>query len=87
MRDDGLEVEGSQKDTFTIAEGDPRSAEVECERTFGMSRGPWAARVETHSTMCSDGEAFRIVNVVRAYENGARIYSRERSFTVPRDLV
>jgi putative CocE/NonD family hydrolase len=87
VRDDGLEVEGSQKDTFTIAEGDPRSAEVECERTFGMSRGPWAARVETHSTMSSDGEAFRIVNVVEAYENGARIYSRERSFTVPRDLV
>jgi hypothetical protein len=87
VRDDGLEVEGAQKDTFTIAEGDPRSAEVECERSLGMSRGPWSVRVETHSTMSSYSEVFRIVNVIEAYENGARIYSRERSFTVPRDLV
>ena len=87
VRNDGLEVDGSQKDTFTIVEGDPLSAAVECRRTMSMRRDDWSARVETRSTMTADREAFRIVNLVEAYENGERIYSRERSFAVPRDLV
>jgi len=87
VRNDGLEVDGSQKDTFTIVEGDPLSAAVECRRTMSMRRDGWSARVETRSTMTADREAFRIVNLVEAYENGERIYSKERSFAVPRDLV
>ena len=87
VRNDGLEVDGSQKDTFTIVEGDPLSAAVECRRTMSMSRDGWSARVETRSTMTADREAFRIVNLVEAYENGERVYSRERSFAVPRGHV
>jgi uncharacterized protein len=87
VREDGLEVDGSQKDVFTIVEGDPLSAAVECERMMRMSRDGWSARVETRSTMRADAVSFRIVNLVEAYENDERIYSRERSFTVPRDLV
>ena len=86
-REDDLEVEGSQKDIFTIVEGDPLSAVVECERSMQMHRDGWSARVETHSTMTADVEVFRLVTLVEAYENGERIYSRERSFEVPRDLV
>jgi hypothetical protein len=37
--------------------------------------------------MTANGKAFHIVNRVEAYENGERIYARERSFEVPRDLV
>jgi putative CocE/NonD family hydrolase len=87
VRDDGLEVDGSQKDTFTIVEGEPLSAAVECERMMRMNRDGWSARVETRSTMTADAAVFRVVNVVEAYENDERIYVRERSFTVPRDLV
>jgi len=86
-REDDLEVEGSQRDVFTIVEGDPLSAAVECERSMQMHREGWSARVETHSTMTADLEVFRLVTLVEAYENGERIYSRERSFEVPRDLV
>jgi putative CocE/NonD family hydrolase len=86
-REDDLEVEGAQKDVFTIVEGDPLSAAVECERSMQMHRDGWSARVETHSTMTADAEVFRLVNLVEAYENGERIYSRERSFEAPRDHV
>jgi uncharacterized protein len=87
VRADGLEVDGAQKDVFTVTEGDPLSAAVACERRLQMRRGHWAIRVETRSTMTADREAFRLVNLVEAYENGERIFSRERAFDVPRDLV
>ena len=87
VREDGLEVGGSQKDVFTVVEGDPLSAAVECERTMQMRRGRWSARVETRSTMTADRDVFRLVHVVEAYENEERIFSRERAFDVPRDLV
>lgn len=86
-RDDGLEVEGSQRDDFTTIEGDPLSAAVECDRAMSLTRGGWSARVETRSTMTSDADQFHLTHRVEAYENGRRIFSRERSFSVPRDLV
>jgi putative CocE/NonD family hydrolase len=86
-REDGLEVEGAQEDDFSIVDGDPLSATVECRRRMEMHRDGWSARVETYSSMSADAEAFRLVNVIEAFENDERIYSRERSFDVPRDLA
>jgi hypothetical protein len=86
-REDGLEVEGTQQDTFSIVDGDPLSATVECRRRMEMHREGWSARVETHSSMSADAEFFRLVNLVEAFENDERIYVRERSFQVPRDLT
>jgi putative CocE/NonD family hydrolase len=86
-RNDGLEVGGSQQDVFTVVEGEPLSAEVECKRTMELFRGSWEARVETRSTMSADETTFRVVNRVEAFENGERIFARERSFRVPRDHV
>jgi hypothetical protein len=37
--------------------------------------------------MTADAEAFLLVHQVDAYENGELVFSRARTFTVPRDLV
>jgi hypothetical protein len=87
VRDDGAEVGGSQTDRFSIVAGDPLSAAVECDRTLTMSRGAWSTRVETRSRMTADHEQFQLVHLVEAFENDERIYSRERSTFIPRDLV
>ena len=86
-REDGLEVGGMQRDVFAIVEGDPLSGVVECEREMELSRGAWSARVETQSRMTADAGEFCLVNRLEAFENGERIFARERSFRVPRDLV
>jgi len=87
VREDGLEVGGSQIDRFTVVEGDPLSAAVDCRRTMSIARGSWSARVETKSTMTADRERFYLVNLVEAFENGERIFVRRRSFEAPRDLL
>jgi putative CocE/NonD family hydrolase len=86
-REDGLEVEGAQKDVFGISSDDPLSATVECERRMAMRSGEWSVAVEASSTMSADAATFRLFHLIQAYENGERIYSRERSFEVPRSLV
>jgi putative CocE/NonD family hydrolase len=86
-RADGLEVEGAQKDIFSVVDGDPLSATVECRRRMEMHRDGWSAHVETHSTMSADADVFRLVNLIEAFENDERIYSRESTFEVPRDLT
>ena len=82
-----LEIEGAQTDVYRIEDGDPLSAEVECRRRMGMIRNGWSAHVETSSSMTADAETFLLVHQVDAYENGELVFSRARTFTVPRDLV
>jgi uncharacterized protein len=54
---------------------------------MAMERGDWSVAVEASSTMSADAGTFRLFHLIEAYENGERIYSRERSFEVPRSLV
>jgi hypothetical protein len=82
-----LEIEGAQTDVYRIEDGDPLSAEVECRRRMGMIRNGWSAHVETSSSMTADAETFLLVHQVDAYESGELVFSRARTFTVPRDLV
>src|SRR6185295_7019419 len=82
-----LEIEGAQTDVYRIEDGDPLSAEVECQRRMGMIRNGWSAHVETSSSMTADAETFLLAHQVDAYENGELVFSRARTFTVPRDLV
>jgi putative CocE/NonD family hydrolase len=82
-----LEIEGAQTDVYRIEDGDPLSAEVECRRRMGMMRNGWSAHVETSSSMTADTETFLLVHQVDAYENGELVFSRARTFAVPRDLV
>jgi predicted acyl esterase len=82
-----LQIEGAQTDVYRIEEGDPLSAQVECRRQMGMARDGWSAHVETSSSMTADADSFLLVHQVDAYENGDLIFSRARTFTVPRDLV
>jgi putative CocE/NonD family hydrolase len=82
-----LEIEGAQTDVYRIEDGDPLSAEVECRRRMGMFRNGWSAYVETSGSMTADAESFLLVHNVDAYENDELVFSRSRTFTVPRDLV
>ena len=84
---DPLEIEGRQADLFTIVDGEPLTAEVECERRMGMLRDRWSAHVETKSRMSADAGEFVLEHRIEAYENGELVYSRVRAVRIPRDCV
>jgi hypothetical protein len=85
--DADLEHRDRGRDTFSIVEGNPLSAQARSEWSIAVGRGEWRTRVETLSTMTADSATFRVTNAVDAYEGDVRIFAKTWSFSVPRDLV
>lgn len=84
---DGLWHRSVAVDRFTLAEGDPYSASVECERTEEVGRGAWSTKVVTASRMTAGPSAFTVVNTLTAYEGDTRVYDRTTDADIPRQGV
>lgn len=72
---------------FSIVEGQPNSARVECRRQVEISRGDWQTRVETSSVMTSDQDYFHLTNVLDAYEGQVRVFTKSWTRKVRREGV
>ena len=83
----GLAYEHARADTYTIVEGNPLSAAVQCAHTISIGRGDWLTRVETMSTMSADATDFHVTNVLAAYEGEVRVFAKTWTYTTPRDHV
>jgi hypothetical protein len=83
----GLEVEDSNRTTFSIIEADPLSAQVHCRTVGSIGRGSWRVRSESDSVMTCDAETFHVTVVVRAYEGEACAFAKTWTYAFPRDLV
>src|SRR5205807_3628228 len=53
FRDSGLTYLSNGRDTYSIIDGNPLSATIQSERSVEVSRGAWATKVNTVSTMSS----------------------------------
>ncbi|MGB0385012.1 MAG: CocE/NonD family hydrolase [Ardenticatenaceae bacterium] len=84
---DGLEFESLTTDTFSIIEHDPLTANVRCQRTLKMGRDQWRIRIETTSHMSADAHHFHVSNQLDAYQGNTRVFTKNWTFNVPRDLV
>ncbi len=85
--DRDLEVWSDLVDRRTIREGDPLSAEVRCQRVYGVIRGGVSTHVETESTMTADASSFHVVDTLEAYEEGRRVFAKTWSRSIARDNV
>ncbi|HSB00198.1 MAG TPA: CocE/NonD family hydrolase C-terminal non-catalytic domain-containing protein, partial [Anaerolineales bacterium] len=72
---------------FSIVEGQPASARVECKRQIEISRGDWVTRVETSSLMTSDKDHFYLTNVLDAYEGQVRVFTKSWTRKIRREMV
>ncbi len=83
----GTVYDGLITNTFSIIEGQPLSARVQCNRQIEISRGDWNTRVETVSVMTSDAAHFHLTNVLDAYEGQVRVFTKSWSRAIPREGV
>jgi len=72
---------------FSIVEGKPTSAQVECKRQIEISRGDWQTRVETSSVMTGDTEHFYLTNILDAYEDHVRVFTKSWTRKIRREMV
>lgn len=83
----GVEYGSTNRNTYTISEGDPLSAEVCCEWTLDVGRSEWQTRLESVSTMKADAERFFITNELTAFEGQKQVFTKKWNSEIPRDFV
>lgn len=72
---------------YSIVEGDPLSARVECEVEVGLERENWSIHVEAAAEMSSDLEHFSVRTSLVAFEDDVRVFERDSISTIPRNGV
>jgi uncharacterized protein len=82
-----LETSEASNCVYSIIDGDPLTAQVTFRAASGMGRGEWSVLSEVTSSMRSDRESFHVETRLDVSENGGRIFSRDWTFTIPRDHV
>jgi uncharacterized protein len=85
--DADLETSDASHCVYSIVDGDPESAKVDFRASSGMGRGDWSMLSEVASSMTGDRDAFHVQTRLDVRENGEQIFSRDWSFTFPRDHV
>ncbi|MFK2825741.1 CocE/NonD family hydrolase [Bacillus sp. B190/17] len=84
---DGIEYGSTNRNIYTIKEGDPLSAEVRCEWTLDVGRGEWQTHLKSVSIMSADKEQFFITNELHAYEGDEEVFKKTWKSVIPRDHV
>jgi uncharacterized protein len=87
LKPSGILYDSVITNTYSITEGQPLSARVQCDRKIEISRDTWQTRVETTSVMTSDAEYFHLTNVLDAYEGPVRVFTKSWSRKIRREEV
>jgi hypothetical protein len=87
LLDSDLEIEELQDDLYSILEGDPLSARVECNRSCHLARGDWAVDVVVRSSMTADTTTFHLTHLLEASVQGVNVFVRSWHRAITRDCL
>ena len=82
-----LEVEDRARELYVTTADDFASARGEVETVRSLRRGDWNVRTITRTSLTTDATMFHLHAQVDGYEGGERVYSRNFSEVIPRDLL
>lgn len=83
----GMEYGSTNRNVFKITEGDPLSAEVQCDWTLTLGRGEWQTALESTSKMSADEEYFYLMNHLIGYEGEEEVFNKVWETKVKRDHI
>jgi uncharacterized protein len=81
----GLEMGEHNVTRYRIVEGNPLSAQVQCEVDVMLRRGDWHVRAEVRASMSCDSESFTVTTDLRAYEREQEVFTRSDTHRIARD--
>ena len=82
-----LEVENRVWESYSTVGNDFDSPRGEVESVRGLRRGDWHVRTVTRTVLTSTSTHFHLEAELDAWEDGRRVFSRNWSEQIPRDLV
>ncbi|MGZ6346500.1 MAG: CocE/NonD family hydrolase, partial [Anaerolineales bacterium] len=83
----GIIYDSVIKNIFSIVEGQPLSARVQCDRQVEICREDWQTRMETTSVMTGDQDFFHLTNTLDAYEGSVRVFTKSWTQKIRREWV
>ncbi|MDE3720455.1 CocE/NonD family hydrolase [Nocardiopsis sp. N85] len=86
---DGIDLDVGRRayEHYESVAGDFTSTKGESTWTMRFARGDWRTRTETHTSLECTETVFRVHATLDAYEDEERIFSRQWTETIPRDLL
>lgn len=81
----GLEYHDEDPVVFSIVDGDPLSARVECRRRITVRRPDWETRIEVIAVMTADADRYHVSSTLDVYEGDTRVHSAAHAAAIPRD--
>ncbi|HEY6396558.1 MAG TPA: hypothetical protein VIX82_03785, partial [Solirubrobacteraceae bacterium] len=85
VTESGTEMGERNVTRYRIIEGDPLTAQVECEVDVTLRRGAWDVRAEVRSSMSCDRDSFTVSTDLRGYEGEQEVFTRSDNHTIARD--
>ena len=82
---DGLEYSERGRDSFSVVEGDPLSAEARSGWEISVGRGVWQTRVAVESSLRADETRFQLEDVLEAFEADECVFSERWTAEITRD--
>jgi hypothetical protein len=84
---DGIDwtVASSAREEYRIKDADPTTAGVEIALRWKFSRGEWNVATDIDTELTCDAENFYCRMSLKAREGAAEVFSRDWSWTMPRD--
>lgn len=83
----GVEYGSTNRNIYTIEEGNPLSATVQCDWTLTLGRGEWQTSLESVSIMTADENQFYLTNHLIAYEGDKEVFNKVWKKEIPRDFI
>ena len=87
IADVDLELTAVGSERYSMPAGDPAQARSEAQRRAGFKRGDWQAAVVTQSTLTSNGDNWRLIATLSAFEGETQIFARRWDLEIPRSSV
>ncbi|MFS0559226.1 CocE/NonD family hydrolase [Terribacillus sp. 179-K 1B1 HS] len=87
LADSGLEYGSTNRNVYTIKEGEPLSASVQCDWTMDIGRGEWQTHLDLSCNMWCDDMYFYLKHELHAFEGEKEIFTKEWNEKIPREFI
>ena len=87
LADSGLEYGSTNRNVYTIKEGEPLSASVQCDWTMDIGRGEWQTHLDLSCNMWCDDMYFYLKHELHAFEDEKEIFTKEWNEKIPREFI